>query len=1006
MAILALAAIGAGLGAATGIAGAASLGWGIGSTLGQLAFGAKGQDQNIVGPTLDDTRVTGAGYGDVIPFTSGHPRVAGAIWWASDRRAITTVTQQDSGGKGGGGSTTTTTTTTYEVDLLIGLADNEIAGVSTVWENGKAIYNTRPTATTETSDASTASERWSTFTVYTGTESQMPDPDYEAWRGVGNTPAFRGRAYVFIKSLQLGGAPANIPNLTFELGRPGAADPNFADVALLIHAEDTLGGTTVTDTSVNNATQQAGFNGSISNVWAAFGTRSVLTSSNPLVYPYISAYFIGTGDFCYEIRYRPTGLGSNVPLFGNGAGYVGAGRWMLYMDFFQRLQLQYSSGGSYSVICQTAVSMLAINTAYHVALIRYGTTVYITVDGVIRAQATFTSSMGDATIALGAVGSATASPAPGYYDEIRFTVGQARYTSFPFSPPGAAFPGVAGGDDTSGLAGEAVDELVTRICERAGLAAAQFDVTALTSITRTERGLADASGGPSRALLEAVAAKFFFECVCTDKLYFIPRGGASVASIPYAALGASRSDFVDPLPLRIANDIEQPAMTAVSYANVDMDYNSDTQVSDRMISAIPNSVRAVQIPSTMTASEAKAVADVMMLDLIVAGTSTRLALLGEYARLIPTDPVTVTDADNNTLRLRLVKLTDSFPLLEYDAVLDDVSALTSQGVTSDDYVTDTAVAPPADTVLELLDIPIMRDEDNDSGFYAAAAGSATPWGGAFIYRSVDDVTFSVIGTIDEAGVLGTCNTTLGDWTGKYVFDEKNSVTVNVGSNVLASVTYATIIADTTVNAAMIGSEMIQFRTATLVTPGIYTLTGLLRGLRGTDWAMIDHVAAERFVLLRGAGMRRMAMQTADISALRYYKGVSAGRTEASATSETFTNNAVGLKPFAPVYARASRDGSNNLTGTFARRTRLSTRLLSSAGSSTPLGESSESYEIDVYADGTFTTVVRTITSTTETFTYSAANQTGDGFTPGDPIPLRIYQLSAVVGRGYPLEATL
>ena len=51
-------------------------------------------------------------------------------------------------------------------------------------------------------------------------------------------------------------------------------------------------------------------------------------------------------------------------------------------------------------------------------------------------------------------------------------------------------------------------------------------------------------------------------------------------------------------------------------------------------------------------------------------------------------------------------------------------------------------------------------------------------------------------------------------------------------------------------------------------------------------------------------------------------------------------------------------------------------------------------------------VVRTVATTTATVTYSAADQTSDGITPGDPVDVRIYQISATVGRGYPLEDTL
>jgi len=63
-----------------------------------------------------------------------------------------------------------------------------------------------------------------------------------------------------------------------------------------------------------------------------------------------------------------------------------------------------------------------------------------------------------------------------------------------------------------------------------------------------------------------------------------------------------------------------------------------------------------------------------------------------------------------------------------------------------------------------------------------------------------------------------------------------------------------------------------------------------------------------------------------------------------------------------------------------------------------LGEETEAYEVDIYSGAA---VVRTITATTPTISYSAAEQSADGLVPGNPVSLRVYQMSAVRGRGFP-----
>lgn len=566
---------------------------------------------------------------------------------------------------------------------------------------------------------------------------------------------------------------------------------------------------------------------------------------------------------------------------------------------------------------------------------------------------------------------------------------------------------------------EALSTVVSRLCLRAGLTASQFDVTALSSITRKVHALSISQVAATRSTLELLMANYFFEMVVSDKIYFRPRGVASVATIPYLDLGAfNSSNPPDPLALQQANDLEMPAQIALTYIDVDNDYQDDTQYSDRLISAVAGTVSTMQMAIGMTPAEAKAVADTVLLDNKASSISSTIALLGDYCRLEPADPITVTGPNGELFRMRIIKKTDAYPLLSFDAVFDDVSVLASQGITSSDSGGSTVVTPAVGTVMTLLDIPILRDIDDDAGFYVAVKGDASPYPGSVVFSSIDNVDYAQKATILESGVSGTCTTTLGDWTGPRMFDQSHTVTVNVGTGTLESSTRETVLNDETVNAYAIGVdgrwELGQFVTATLVSAGIYTLSGLLRGSRGTEWAMTGHTASETFVLLREHGLRRITMQTADLAKLRYYKGVTVGRRLSTATAQSFTEYGIGLKPFSPVDLRIDRDVSNNVTFTWQRRSRLSVRTIGPLGISVPLGEQSEAYKIDVYSDGTYTTRVTTLSIAGDSLShdsygrvvayYPASLQTSDGLTPGNTLYLRVYQVSAVVGLGYPLEA--
>ena len=168
--------------------------------------------------------------------------------------------------------------------------------------------------------------------------------------------------------------------------------------------------------------------------------------------------------------------------------------------------------------------------------------------------------------------------------------------------------------------------------------------------------------------------------------------------------------------------------------------------------------------------------------------------------------------------------------------------------------------------------------------------------------------------------------------------------------------------------------------------------------------MVGHGAGESCVLLREAGLRRVSLTNSQIGSARYYKGVTLGKTLSSASPNALTSVGVGLMPFAPVDSRVTWDGSNNATITWRRRSRLSVRMVGSLGISVPLGESVEAYEVDILTDASDPVVLRTITASSETCGYSAADATADGLTPGLPFNRRIYQMSSSVGRGYVLEA--
>jgi hypothetical protein len=98
---------------------------------------------------------------------------------------------------------------------------------------------------------------------------------------------------------------------------------------------------------------------------------------------------------------------------------------------------------------------------------------------------------------------------------------------------------------------------------------------------------------------------------------------------------------------------------------------------------------------------------------------------------------------------------------------------------------------------------------------------------------------------------------------------------------------------------------------------------------------------------------------------------------------------------------AAARGGSGVTFSWIRRKRGP--MPASWDVTVPLGEVSESYEVDVLSG---TTVVRTLHASAPNILYATADEIADFGAAQTSLAVRIYQMSATVGRGFPASATL
>lgn len=1005
MAQLALGLAGAAVGT---LFGAPGIGFAIGSALGGALFAP-----DVKGPRLADLKAPQGTYGAVIPYVEGHPRLPGVIIWSSDKREVENTT---SAGKGGPEQTSYT----YVIDVLIALAENDIGAGRRVWSNGELVWSVADDSSEGTVEASSEAP-WSRISFYNGASDQLPDPTYEAAVGTANAPAYRGLTTVLIENLDLGGS-GQLPILTFECGGVGVTSGNGSGLGFFpqyeFDAQDSiqvpadyvivqngvpiaddldnypsLGFSLLPGNFIRLESASPEFNGVI-----RYDVQKIINGTRPPPTDYVLSFlfqvknvvgengiFVPTGDVFEAISFADSLTDSN----GIGVGFRRIGE-LTYLYVIRRFN---GGGASESTLIQEVAEgqrlFLRLGQDFEDGFVG-STRLYIRPQEEVKDETELAFNNGSEYRYI-FVGSGGPQPIPvgsGIAGISSVDIGKLK-----------VFYGTPGSGESTPLAQPTLQQVVERQCERAGIPAEYVDATDLA--TRYVSGMPLTQIVSPRNVIDTLARGYFFVAVESEVLRFKFLGTDAVETVPYVALGAALDTAEpDPLAIAVSNDTELPVQVYVKYINSADDYQDGSEQSFRFTNS-PGNTATTELALVFTPTEAKRIADVTVL--LGKSTSTRFGpfpLSRDYAHLEPTDPVILTNKAGNTYRARLTTKNESQGVLTFEAVLDDATILNSAAETAGSYTNSTVVTPKVATEFEPLDIPLLRDADDATGIYWGAGG-ASGWPGAAWLQSADDATFERVASTERNTVIGTTVGTLSNWAGGQFFDEATVLRVNILYGQLASYSRDDVL-NNNAGAYLVGNEVIQARNATLVSAGVYDLTGLLRGRRGTEWAMAGHVADERFVVLNEATLNRQALNVSDIGRTLHWKAVTFGRLATTADSESLTFAAVSQKPFSPVDLRGARD-SGDLVLTWRRRTRLSTNFHAHLY---PLGEATEAYQVLVYADNTYTAVKRAINSTAPSATYSSADQTTDFGSPQATLYLAVHQVSATAGRGTPLQGAI
>ncbi len=552
--------------------------------------------------------------------------------------------------------------------------------------------------------------------------------------------------------------------------------------------------------------------------------------------------------------------------------------------------------------------------------------------------------------------------------------------------------------------------IFTTLLVDAGMSLGSIDVTA---VSQDVRGVLITQSN-RRAKMEDMMRWFDLDvCDSGGVTTFFPIDRAVAINIPFVDLSTTavdeNGDPLHPLEYDDIKETDLPLTVRITARNFDNDYV-----------ALPESY-------TNPIGTAQAIIEVDMGDFVA--TSTEILQTAQkqlfrahaerytypsiqlpiwYRNLEPGDVITAVDDDNtvSTIRLKTVDLGAADGVIKCTGVRHStfVSTLVGNPVYGGSVLADAGA-----TTWEFMNLPPLVDSQAAlPGVYIAATGASIGWVRGVLNQSKDGgATWAPVLTITAPAVIGVCSTILPS-ASPYVWDTTSSLTVTLDNPTtnLSSVTTAQALGNQ--NVALVGGEIIIFKTATLVSAGVYALTNFIRGRRGTESQIGTHGASENFVLLTGPGVGFLSMTYADIGASYMYKLVPNGHVLADETAQTHTLTGANMIPFSPanVQTGLTQSGSGpDLHINWQRRSRLGQVLTSGL---VPLGEGSESYHFQIFTPGHAGVFLDRILST-PAFNYLHTDRAFDLGSPTASMVgyiIRVAQVSTSMGDGYSTELVL
>jgi hypothetical protein len=501
--------------------------------------------------------------------------------------------------------------------------------------------------------------------------------------------------------------------------------------------------------------------------------------------------------------------------------------------------------------------------------------------------------------------------------------------------------------------------------------------TLVTGFSRTKQMSA-------RAAINSLQSIYLFDLLEDDfQIILKMRGSESIHTI-------TEDDIIeDDISIKRKLDTELPYKITNQYKNYSRDFLEAAQ-STQIIDSNSKNIVTNELPIVLTDDEAKQLTEKLMYNQW--SNKITVTLKTKYHSNIKIGRIITLDYKDVTYNCRIIKLTlVGKHELDCDLVVEDGSAYISDAIAEDtsqgflEYEGDLTTG----TALYLFNAPTLNNAVIDKDIlYYAAGGYGESWNGCEVYKSSDEgQTYNSVGVILNPIPFGVTKSTLASGP-TTVYDLTNSVTLELSCyGELESKTWEELLQGR--NYIKVGQEILQFKDVVDNNDGTLVISNLLRGRRGTEWAVSSHSTGEGWVFLNETELQ-VTPSTYNVNA--QYKAISFGKLVED-DYKTISTDRTNLKPFSPsMVGLESSDFDDTIT--WLRRDRYIRGYMQAL----PMSEQTEEYTVTVQYKNQ-SSVLATFTSTVPEIEVLESDKSGNGIILGTDLLYKIYQNSYVYGLG-------